>query len=529
MIRKILVGLGAALLWPTCAHAEWREAQSEHFVIYADQSESEITRFSQDLERYHAAMALLLQRDDVVPSPSNRVTVYAVGSDSEVRDLYGPKSQMVGAFYIPRLGGSLAIVPRVKSGSGEIGWSMVALLHEYAHHFQLSSSATMYPHWFTEGSAEFFASSQFERDGSLSIGRAAVHRAEDLFDAFSHGQDASAADLLDPERAEKSKRSPFTAFYGKSWLLYHYLTFEKERAGQLNRYLSLLQSGAGQKDAAVQAFGDLDVLERELDKYFKRGKTLSFVLSPERLKIGTVTVRAMREGEAEAMPVRIRSQRGVSDGKEAADLLTEARKLAARYPEDPAVLTVLAECAQDADSHAEAIAAADAALARDKGQVNAYVQKGKALFDIARNAPGDQKAAAYKAATAPFLALNRLENDHPLPLYYFYLAQVEQGQKPSALAMDALRQALGLAPFDSDLRVKLGTALIGLNRQAEAHKVLEPAAANAHDSGATQAARKILAKLDASPTWDGHDMASVLAEGEKQETADSDAAGNRSR
>jgi hypothetical protein len=36
------------------AHAAWHEASSDHFVIYADDSERDITTFAQQLEKYHA-------------------------------------------------------------------------------------------------------------------------------------------------------------------------------------------------------------------------------------------------------------------------------------------------------------------------------------------------------------------------------------------------------------------------------------------------------------------------------------------
>lgn len=508
MRKTIAAAMMALCLWPACAHAKWREAQSDHFVVFADQSEKDILRFSEFLERYHAAMALLLERGSTVPSPSNRVTVFVVGSDDEVRKLHGGKSDYVGGFYIPRPGGSLAIVPKVISGTGDLDWSMVVLLHEYAHHFLVTSSAAAYPRWFNEGAAEFFASSRFGSDGGISIGRAAQHRAYELFSS----RDVTAEELLDPAVYETNhgKSKQYDAFYGRSWLLYHYLTFDKGRAGQLRQYLQLLQNGLAEREAGQQAFGDFDILEDELEAYLKARRMLSFQLAPDKLTIGPVKVRELREGEAAIMPVRIRSRRGV-DEQEAVELLDQARALAARYPADPQVLSALAECERDAGHNAEAIAAADAALAQDSGAVDAYVQKGLALFDVARDAPDEEQAAAYRKATAPFLALNKVENDHPLPLYHFYLAQVEQGKRPSPLAVDALDRALQLAPFDLGLRMTLGTTLIQLGKRDLARLVLKPAAASAHASSHSEAARKLLARLDADPSWSGENIDEVTA------------------
>ena len=50
-----------ALALPGAARAEWFEASSAHFVVYADDSERDIRKFSEQLERYHEAMAVITQ------------------------------------------------------------------------------------------------------------------------------------------------------------------------------------------------------------------------------------------------------------------------------------------------------------------------------------------------------------------------------------------------------------------------------------------------------------------------------------
>lgn len=494
---KTLAALLALSIWPGVAHAAWLEASSDHFVIYADDGEKDITRFARQLESYHAAMALAVNSIKPAPSPSNRVTVYVVRNGQAVRQLYGENSKNIGGFYLPRAGGSLAIVPAVQAGNGPVTWSMIVLLHEYAHHFLMSSAGMSMPRWFNEGAAEFFASSAFEADGSVWIGRAAQHRAGDLFLA----KDVKVADLLDPTEYEKRRHDSLDAFYGKSWLLYHYLTFEPSRSGQLGRYIDLLQSGKSQRDAALAAFGDFGVLEKDVGKYLLRTRLAALKLAPGKLQIGTVAIRALRPGEAAAMPVRIRSKRGIRSREEADAALADGRAVAVSYPDDPAVLAVLAECEYDAGHDKEAITAADGALQRDPAQVNAYVQKGLALFRLA--AESDDKAAAYRRARAPFVALNKLENDHPLPLLYYYLSYARQGQEPPPIALDGLIRAVELAPFDQGLRMTLGVKLVQLGRRDDARVILGPVANDPHDSGLSGAARRIIQRMDADPSWKG--------------------------
>lgn len=326
-----------SLLLPSAAHAKWFEASSDHFVVYADESEKDVRRFSEQLERYHAALTVVTGTKLPAPSPSNRVTVYVVRNDREVRELNGGDDKFLQGFYVPQAGASLAIVPKIRARNGVAEWSMIILLHEYAHHFLMATSTFPVPRWLSEGGAEFFASAGFKRDGSVEIGRPAVHRAGELL----YADEVTAEELLDPDTYEGRSGRRYDAFYGRSWLLYHYLTFGESRAGQLQKYIKALIGGKSSREAALRTFGDFAALDKELNHYM-RGSMKFVRLSPDRLKIGEIRIRRLRDGEAEMMPVRIRSKRGVTE-EEAAELVVQARAIAAKYPHDPAVLAQLAE------------------------------------------------------------------------------------------------------------------------------------------------------------------------------------------
>ena len=143
------------------------------------------------------------------------------------------------------------------------------------------------------------------------------------------------------------------------------------------------------------------------------------------------------------------------------------------------------------------------------------MQKGYALFSMARDA--DDPAQAYKTARAPFVALNHRENDHPLPLIYFYRSFANQGVEPPPLAIAGLIRASQLAPFDLGLRMNLATALIRLGRQREAMIALRPIAYNPHGRGLANVARAMLARLESDPEWNGTDMATLVDTGDEGE------------
>jgi tetratricopeptide (TPR) repeat protein len=512
-MRLIVVAALAASLLPAVVRADWLEASSQHFVIYADDRERDLRLFSEQLERFHSALSFVTGRSVPVPSPSNRVTVYVVTA-REVRELYGEGSQYVRGFYRSMPGNSLAVVPRVGTGTTNLEFSMIVLLHEYSHHFMATASPVPMQRWYSEGAAEFFASAGFPRDGSVQLGRPAAHRALELF----YGIDVRAGDLLDPEAyARKKRKSGYDAFYGKSWLLFHYLTFNEKRDGQLEAYLRLLGRGKSSPEAGREAFGDFDTLEKELDAYIRSRKMALLSLSPEQIPASPVTIRPLRAGEAAMMPVRVRSRRGVTRGQALA-LLPEARAVATRFPDDAAVLAALAEAEHDAGNDPEAIAAADAAITRDPAQVNAYVQKGLAMFRLAEADP--DPPGAYARARAPFLALNRLENDHPLPLMFFYDSFVRAGQEATDNAVNGLERAVQLAPFDSRLRMTLAMEQIQRGQLPAARRSLAPVALSPHGGGLAEAAQRVMARIDADASWDGADLREILEGGAGQPEAE---------
>ncbi|MEZ5694385.1 MAG: tetratricopeptide repeat protein [Altererythrobacter sp.] len=466
-----LLLLLALVLFSTPAAAKWHVAESDHFVVYADDKPDDVERFSEYLERYHSAMEFLNGGKLPLPSPSNRVVIFVVGDDGDIRELAG--SRRVAGFYIPRAGGSRAFVQNIRFTQRETHFSLIVLMHEYAHHYIVSSMRTSLPLWVNEGAAEFYASSRFSDDGTVSIGRPALHRAGEL----SFAREVSIEELLDYKRNESSRGRRGDSFYGRSWLLYHYLQFSESRRGQLSAYLRAVNDGQSSIDAGRDVFGDLGELDRELDAYVRQRRMYGFTLTPEKTTVGTINVRQLPEGEAAMMPVLIRSQRGV-DHEEALELVEEAREIARKYPNDPGVQTALAEAEFDAGNDDAAIAAADRAIALDPDRPNAYVQKGYALFRKAETA--EDRDAAYTEAMKPFSALNRRENDHPLPLIYYYRSFAERGLEPSENARHALERAALLAPFDHGLWFQVAIMQAQEGKIDLARRSLAPVASNPH-------------------------------------------------
>jgi tetratricopeptide (TPR) repeat protein len=494
MITRILFFVLAAFAAALPVRAAWHEASSDHFVIYADQKPEQVRAFAERLERYHGAMSYFRKANTKKPSPSNRVTIYVVRNEKEVRKLFGGDNKYVAGFYIPRAGGSLAIIPKVDGGDSE--WDLSGeevLYHEYAHHFMYGQSSQTYPLWLSEGFAEFYAQTKFDKDGSVGLGLPATQRALEL--AFS--VNVPITRLLDTNSYLENKGKAHDEFYGRSWSLFHYLFFSETRKGQLSRYLTLLNQRTPELQAAKEAFGDLDALDKELGRYLKQKKMSYVKIAPAALNVGTINVRALDPGEAAIMPVLIRSKRGVNE-ESAAELLPEARKIASQFLQNAAVLAALAEAEFDAGNDKEAIAAADAAIAINANSINAHLQKSYAMSRQAEGISDDKEAKkAWKAVRDQLLKINAIEPEHPLPLMHYFMTFARGGAKPTKNAVDGLEWALQLAPFDVGLRFTVAQQQIFEERYDDAIYTLGPVANSPHQSDMAEAAQKMIEVAEA--------------------------------
>ena len=487
------------LLISGAARADWREASSDHFVIYAEESEKEIRKYSERLEKYYGAMTSVLPSRDLKTSPSNRVTIYVVRNERIVRKLYGgDNNRYIQGFYLPRAGGSLAIIPPIDVGSGgKASSSELVLMHEYAHHFMAENVPYLVPRWYSEGFAEYFASARFESDGAVGLGLPALHRGPELLEA----RDVSIERLLDSKLYAANKSKSYDNFYGRSWLLFHYMFSDAGRRKHVVDYLNRLNRGEAELASASAAFGDLKALDKALDVYRKQLRWKYIRVPPEDLNVGQIIVRTLKEAEAASMPIRIRSKRGVNQ-ETAAEVVLEAREVAQKYPDDPAVQAALAEAEFDAGDNDAAIRAADKALAVAPDNMTALIQKGYALMRIASETKTE---AAWSTARKHFVSINKLETDHPIPLIYYYLSFVRQEKEPTQVALDGLEWALELAPYDNGVRMMVASRQMHDKRYAEAVRTISPLAYNPHageDNPAIallEKARKELAAQAAKP------------------------------
>jgi tetratricopeptide (TPR) repeat protein len=481
------------------AQAEWREATSDHFIIYSEQSEKSLRQFAERLERFDAAMRFMQKLPDTPLGGANKLTVYVVSDLDEVRKLYGKGASSgnfgIAGFYLPRASGSLAFVARSTGDSDSTYDGERVLRHEYSHHFMMHNFPVAYPVWFIEGFAELNSTARFEKDGSIGIGTPAGHRARGLM----LGPKLSLEALVGaPDtRMGGAERE---VLYGRGWLLTHFLNFEPSRQGQLGKYLQKVSSGTPTLVAAREAFGDLKVLDKELDSYLRRPKLAYLPIPVSKLPIGEIKIRTVGAGENAVMDVKMRSKRGVSRA-EALALLPEVRRAAAPFPNDPHVQATLAEAEYDAGNFAEAEAAADRGIAANPRHVDCLLYKGRAKMGAAL-ASKIRNADVWKDVRKALAAANRVDPEDPEPLILFYMSFRSQGIQPTTNAVIGLNEALRLAPQDMGLRMIAARQYLADNKPAEARAALAPVAFAPHGGAMAQAAAALITKIDAGAAKD---------------------------
>lgn len=498
---KFLLVMVAILFSISDAKADWFKASSDNFVIYSDQSENSVRNFSDRLERYHSALLFMNGAEPYKVSPSNRVTIFVLKDINAVKKLYGNKRSQVAGFYNSRAGGSVAFIPRVKKGVGsDLSFSEIVFLHEYAHHFQLSNKNIALPRWYTEGYAEFFASAAFKKDGSVSVGRPANHRVYELFGDVDR---VPLQTLLDTETySDNKKKNTSDSFYGQSWQLFHYLTlagFDEAhpRKNHMRAYLNNIYIGQGPIEAATGAFGDLKILEKELKDHLRSRKVTAFNLPPNLLhRTGQITVTRMTEGAGKIMRYLQRSRRGVTR-EQAIEVLEDARKVAQEYSNDEFVAAAMAEAEFDAGNDKMALEYAAKALALNPANMDAHVQKIYALFRMASdNEDEATDIAHWNKVTRAISAANGYENDHPIPLIYFYKRYEARGRTPSKTAVSGLERVVTLAPYDKSLTFMLISQYMKDERFEDAKRLLLPLRSDPHNQGFGAAADKLIQVID---------------------------------
>ncbi len=323
----------------------WIEVKTANFTLFSNSSRSNTREIANHLEQLRAVLGQLTSWNLNAPIPTH---VYVFSNDERFepyKPLYDGKPAELSGYFLARVDGNFIAI----DGSS-FHDPAKRIYHEYVHYL-VNNNIPGVPLWLNEGLAECYSS--FEISGKQAeIGRGIARHVDWLRQSpLIPLPELLAIDVGSPEYNEEARRG---VFYAESWALVHYLLIgNREREGQLSRYLELVRASRHGKQAFREAFeADYETLEKELRDYV-RGPTMPVLrIGVEELDDPMLEVRAMAYPEALVHLGNLLA--GHEDRHEAA--AEHFRAALKRQPADPLALAGLAGLAQCQGRHDEALA-----------------------------------------------------------------------------------------------------------------------------------------------------------------------------
>ncbi len=479
----------AALAMAAPASAAWQQASSKHFIIYGDMPAEEMKAYATKLETFDAAARLVRSMPDPDLGDENRLQVFLVSDLNAVGRLVGSIDYGIAGYFMGSVTGPVAVVPekmRKQHVADDTMTGEQVFFHEYTHSLQLQNTSKPLPQWLSEGFAEFMANPIFGDDGSIGLGTPATHRTS----ALVHGRRVPLSNLLGNKVDTAYDRM---AFYTQGWVLTHYLSFDPNRRGQIDRYVTAINDGKPPVDAARNVFGDLGALEAAANSYIRQKQLPFLKIEISKLKVAPVTVTELTPGGQAVLPHRIRLKAALDDNVGRA-VVSKVRAIAERHPNDPLVLRTLAEAEFKAENYDAAVKAADLAITANPKSVEARVTKGEALMELAKQ---DRDAGAFTEARKLFLAANRIDKEDPQPLYLYYRSYIEEGAQVTKMARDAVHYAAVLTPQDPEVQARSAIQHLRDNQLDEAKARLASLAFSPHRNKGQKLAKDVYDLIEA--------------------------------
>jgi tetratricopeptide (TPR) repeat protein len=327
------------------------------------------------------------------------------------------------------------------------------VFHEYTHSI-LHMNVHWLPTWLDEGIAEYYAYTRFEGDQIL-LGVSTAR-----YPIISTGRPIPIETLLDVDESSPYYHDPdkVQMFYGESWALVHFLTLTKGmgRGEKINEFFRLLQSGADQKTAFVQVFGDFAKMNRALDNYMRGQFIYGVIPAPSDINRGTFTIRTLSvaETEAELAGFQLWRHEGATAGPLVAEALRDDPKLGFAHEEAGFLFF------QDGRT-GDAVTEFSKAYALDPGLYLSLFAK-TMLSPIAKSDAADDEKA-FRAAVAAVLQLN--------PQFapaYVQLARLDVKEGDLNEALQFSQKAEALEPWRAEYRLETGQILLRMGRGPEA-------------------------------------------------------------
>lgn len=152
-----------------------------------------------------------------------KLWIYLADGRDDLQEIWPGVGRGVAGFYSRSDDRIYAVVDNTGEGSDH------TLFHEYAHHYMFQYHSAVYPGWFVEGFAEYFAPSDM-RMGQIRYG---LHNPGRIYSLNQRNDWVPMDDVLRSRLTGNSARRG-AAYYAQAWLLTHYMLGAPERHWRRN-------------------------------------------------------------------------------------------------------------------------------------------------------------------------------------------------------------------------------------------------------------------------------------------------------
>jgi len=473
-MARLLVALILALLIASPVRAEWRRAESANFILFSTESEARLRERVQLLEDFDRLLRTITSVNE--PPTPNRLHVYIVDGPTALRTTR-PIERGFAGYYIATPDGIAAFLDgRAQAGGNEL------LFHEYAHHFMRQYAPNAYPAWYSEGFAEYFATVRL-RPRQIDFGD------------FSQGRiySITQGEWLPAERVlfgqpNGLRREQMAAYYAQSWLITHYFYSTPERQTTLRRFLAAARQGEPQAALLTATGFTPDAFQDELRRYIRGGQIRFRRMTREPPAPAPVTVTTLPRSANELMLYEASLRIGITDEQQAGHL-QGIRAAAARYPDDPFAMRVLAHAELRHGDGAVADRLLDRLIGGAPNDVELLYLKG--LRHLLAAEHGTEWERDARIARDWFGRAHRADANHWQTLFRYSLSMRGQRSYVSENTSNILLLANQLAPQVAAITMNAAQLLLERRDFAQAEALLRPLAADPHNPELARAATEM--------------------------------------
>lgn len=472
------------------ASGRWLRAESEHVIVYSDETPEVLRRVVGDLEALDQTLRSLYGKRD--GPPPRKYPIYLVRSvepgetDNRSYRRFLPDAPVSSlSMSVAEPDDIFAVVVRDNFRFfGVVDWTAGddSILGAYALHFFSENFPFRQPQWLIKGAAIYYSAVD------IQPGKVVVGQTPALYDErrIAGGLNGVASVIAETGHGETIGNRGL--FDERAALLVRYLWADPGRKAQLDAYLKRL--GEGERDVAAawtQAFGEPpQALEARLKTFL--GATPALVSLP-RPPEPPIRIRRMPAG-ANDLILEIQQVKAGTPRARRSGLLRHFRKVAERRPGDRYSRQALARAEITIGDRDKGERLLEQLLSEDGGNLEALRLMGTSKLYRAA-ADREHRAALLQSAHSYLIRADTAEpNDYQT---LFLLAQtLAIGDTPSSERLALLRRAVTLAPEVAKIRLVASVAFLMADDADTAFQLLKPMAADPNGGEASRQAKRVL-------------------------------------